>query len=93
MNTLMISLPEEMSQWVEKAVQKGGFSSASDYFHQLVREAQANSESAERERKKAELVALLNEGLESETIVVTPEWWANFREELEQELVERGRAE
>ncbi len=90
MNTLTISLPEDLRAWVENAAQESGYASAGDYVRELVRENRANVEDPERERKKAELIKLLDEGLASKPIVVTPQWWAQFRQELEQDLKDRG---
>lgn len=86
-----ISLPDEMRAWVEDEVKGGGFSSASEYFRQLVREAKARKADGEAARKKAELRALLLEGLESGPAQpMTKEWWADLLEEVDGELLKRG---
>lgn len=86
-----ISLPDEMRAWVEDEVKGGGFSSASEYFRQLVREAKTRKAEAEVARKKAELTALLVEGIESgEAKPMTKEWWADLLEEVDGELKKRG---
>ena len=76
-----ISLPDEMRAWVENEVKGGGFSSASEYFRQLVREAKAQREAETRARKKAELEALLIESLEGEGIPMDEKFWAQLRAE------------
>lgn len=91
MTTMNISLPDEMREWVENEVKGGEFSSASEYFRQLVREAKAQKERAERERKKAELEALLIEGLESGPAVpITPQWWDELLNDVDEKLRKRG---
>ena len=86
-----ISLPDEMRAWVEGEVRGGGFSSASEYFRQLVREAKVQKERAERERKKAELEALLVEGIESgPAMPITPQWWGELLNEVDEKLKQKG---
>lgn len=86
-----ISLPDEMRSWVEDEVKGGGFSSASEYFRQLVREAKARKAQEEQTRKKVELAALLIEGVESGAAQpMTSEWWADLLQEVDGELKKRG---
>ena len=86
-----ISLPDEMRAWVESEVKGGEFSSASEYFRQLLREARARKESAERERKKAELEALLIEGLESgPAMPITAQWWDELLNDVDAKLKKKG---
>jgi antitoxin ParD1/3/4 len=58
MTTLNISLPESMQAYVDQQVAEGGFSTASEYIRQLVREDQKRA-------AKQRLEALLMEGIES----------------------------
>lgn len=91
MSTMNISLPDEMRAWVESQVRGGEFSSASEYFRQLVREARAQKERDERERKKAELEALLIEGLESGPAVpMDKTWWDTLLSDVDEKLKRRG---
>lgn len=86
-----ISLPEEMRAFVEGEVKSGEFSSASEYFRQLLREAKAQKARDERERKKAELEALLIEGLESGPAVpITPQWWDELLSDVDKKLQKKG---
>ena len=90
-----ISLPDEMRAWVEAEVQGGGFSSTSEYFRQLVREAKARKAEQEARQdaqgKKAELTALLVEGIESGPAQpISASWWAELLEEVDGELQKRG---
>ena len=69
MNTLNISLPEAMHQFVGSQVAEGDYGSASEFIQALIREAQKRS-------AKESVEALLREGLDSgEPIGVTPEYW------------------
>ena len=76
MSTLNISLPDAMREFVDERVAGGGYSTASEYIRQLIREDQ--------KRLAAERVeALLLEGLDSGTPVeVTDEWWDRKKAEL-----------
>lgn len=58
MTTMNISLPDSMRTFIEQKVAQGGYSTASEYIRQLVREDQKR---AAQER----LEALLMEGIES----------------------------
>ena len=58
MTTLNISLPEPMRAYVDQQVAQGGYSTASEYIRQLVREDQKRA-------AKERLQALLMEGVES----------------------------
>ncbi len=59
MATMNISLPDAMKDWVETQARTGRYSNASDYVRDLIRRDQ------ERADTRAELQALLTEGLES----------------------------
>jgi antitoxin ParD1/3/4 len=58
MITMKISLPDSMRAFIEQKVAQGGYSTASEYIRELVREDQKH---AAQER----LEALLLEGIES----------------------------
>jgi len=76
MTTLNISLPESMRNFISEQVAKGGYSTASEYIRNLIRQ--------ELERvAKTQLETLLLEGLDSgEAIEITDEWWEQKRTEL-----------
>ena len=61
-----ISLPESLREFVDAQVTEGGFPSASEYVHQLIREAQ---EGVEAESK---LVKAIERG---GRIEITDEYW------------------
>ena len=77
MQTMNISLPDSMKQFVEEQVSAGGYSSASEYVRELVR--------ADQKRKARDaLEELLLDALRSgEPEEATPEFWARLREEAE----------
>jgi len=58
MAVVSISVPDPMKNYIEERVNEGGFSTTSEYFHDLVREDQKR-----REAERTE--ALLLSGLES----------------------------
>jgi antitoxin ParD1/3/4 len=79
METMNIALPDSMKQFVQDRVSEGGYSSVSEYIHELIR--------ADQRRKAEERIdALLLEGLDSgPPVPVTPEYW----EEKKRRLTER----
>jgi len=72
METIDISLPVSMKEFIEEQVTDGGYKTVSDYVQALVREDQ-------KRKAQEKLEALLLEGLEGEGTVVTEEWWEEFR--------------
>lgn len=79
MSTLNISLPESMRSFIDRKVADGGYSTASEYIRELVREDQ-------KRQARLRLETLLLEGLESgESIEINDEWW----EQKKAELIER----
>jgi antitoxin ParD1/3/4 len=84
MTTLNISLPDSMRTFIDQKVAQGGYSTASEYIRQLVREDQKH---ASQER----LEELLIEGIESEErIEGTPEYWAEKRAQLLNRIEEKN---
>ncbi|HWB00242.1 MAG TPA: type II toxin-antitoxin system ParD family antitoxin [Pirellulales bacterium] len=75
---LQITLPDSIKEFVEAEMAQGGYTSASDYVAQVLAEL--------RKRKAMDrLEALLIEGLNSEPIEATPEFW----DELQRRSLER----
>lgn len=74
MQTMNISLPEPLKEFVEEQIASGRYSSASEYIRELIRED---------EKRKAEerLEALLLEGLQGKETAVTREDWNAIRKE------------
>jgi antitoxin ParD1/3/4 len=82
MTTLNISLPEKMREYVNEKVAEGGYSTASEYVRQLIREDQKR---AARER----VDALLLEGIQSgPPIEATDEWWQEKETRLSATLIQ-----
>jgi antitoxin ParD1/3/4 len=83
METMNISLPDPMKQFVEELVTRGDYGSASEYVRELIREDR-------KRREKERLENLLLEGLSSAPMtVMTAEDWESIREEVRQRIAER----
>lgn len=84
MESMNISLPEPLKQFVDRQIASGRYSSASEYVRELIRED---------EKRKAEgrLEALLLEGLQGEETELTREDWAIIRREAQARLAARKR--
>jgi antitoxin ParD1/3/4 len=77
MSTMNISLPDDMKAFIENQVAQEGYASASEYFRDLIREAQ-------RRKAKLELEAKLAEGLQGAPMRMTrKDWQAIEREALD----------
>jgi antitoxin ParD1/3/4 len=74
MESMNISLPEPLKQFVDGQIAAGRYSSASEYIRELIRQD---------ERRKAEerLEALLLEGLQGEESELTRDDWTAIRKE------------
>lgn len=81
MSTMNISLPEEMRAWVEAEMRRGGFSSASEYFHHLLRDARARQE---EQAQRTRLQAFLIQGVDSGQVqAANAPWWESLRAEVD----------
>lgn len=76
MQTMNISLPDPMKQYVEEQVTAGDYSSASEYMRELVR---ADQKRNAREKLEQTLLESLREGEPEEA---TSEFWNTLRGEL-----------
>jgi antitoxin ParD1/3/4 len=74
LSTVTISIPDNLKLYVEEQVKTKGYGNVSEYFRSLVREAR------QREADQR-LESLLLEGLESESIPITPEFLKELRSE------------
>ena len=75
METVNVSLPEAMKQFVDQQVSAGVYSSVSDYIRALVQEDQ--------KRKAQETIeALVLEGLNSEASEMTAADWAELKQRV-----------
>jgi len=79
--TMNISLPDTMKDFVDRQVASGHYSSASEYVRKLIREDEKRTA---EEKLKGLLLAGLNSG---DPIEIAPEYWQRKR----QQLVERYR--
>jgi antitoxin ParD1/3/4 len=75
MTSMNISLPEPLKTFVEEQVSKGGYSTASEYLRELIRDAQRR---IDREDLEAKLLA----GMNSPTADLTAEEWSRLREQI-----------
>jgi antitoxin ParD1/3/4 len=83
METMNISLPDPMKQFVEELVTRGDYGSASEYVRELIREDR-------KRREKERLEKMLLEGISSGPMTaMTPEDWESIREEVRQHIAER----
>lgn len=83
MQTMNISLPDPLKQFIEEQVSAGGYSSTSEYMRELVR--------ADQKRKaRQELEEILLTALRSgEPTDVTPEMWEELRTKIRTRLTAR----
>ncbi len=80
MTTLNISLPESMREFIDRQIESGGYSTASEYIRHLIRQDQEKAE-------KKQIEKLLLEGLNSgEPVEITDDWWLQKRTELTERL-------
>jgi antitoxin ParD1/3/4 len=83
MQTMNISLPDLMKQYVEEQVSAGGYSSASEYVRELVRADQ-------KRRAKEELEQILLNAMNSgDPIDVTSEMVEDVKRRLRARVVQR----
>jgi antitoxin ParD1/3/4 len=76
MTTLNISLPDSMRAFIDEQIAQGGYSTASEYIRDLIRQAQ-------KQAAQEKLDNMLLEGLASgEPIEVTDQWWQEKQERL-----------
>jgi antitoxin ParD1/3/4 len=74
MQSMNISLPEPLKEFVDGQIAAGRYSSASEYVRELIR--------ADEKRKAEErLETLLLEGLQSAETELTPADWSEIRQE------------
>ncbi len=95
MPTLQISLPDELQAWIESEARGRGYTDASEFVGVLLHEVKAQTnETAPDEffggRTEAELAALINQGLASESRPFTPELWADILGEADEAARKNG---
>jgi antitoxin ParD1/3/4 len=76
MTTLNISLPEPMRAFIDAQVAQGGYSTASEYVRQLIREDQ-------KRVAEKRLETLLLEGVQSgDAVQISDAWWEQKKADL-----------
>jgi antitoxin ParD1/3/4 len=83
MQTMNISLPDPMKQFVEEQVSAGAYSSASEYVRELVR---ADQKRHAKEQLEQIMLKAINSG---EAIDVTPEMLEEVRQRLRARSAQR----
>jgi antitoxin ParD1/3/4 len=86
MQTMNISLPDPMKQYVEEQVNAGGYSSASEYVRELVR---ADQKRHAKEQLEQILLAAINSG---DPVDVTPEMIEDAKDQLRARAATRSAA-
>jgi antitoxin ParD1/3/4 len=74
MQTMNISLPEPLKDFVDRQIAAGRYSSASEYVRELIR-------NDEKQKAEEHLAALLREGLQSKETALTGDDWKAIRAE------------
>lgn len=83
MQTMNISIPDQLREFVDEQVGSGRYSSVSEYVRELIRDD-------EKRRAQEKLEAMLMEGLRSgASSEMTPRDWAEIREEAVRQVEAR----
>jgi antitoxin ParD1/3/4 len=82
MQSMNISLPDPLKQFVDGQIAQGRYSSASEYMRELIR-------ADEKRKAEDEFEAKLLEGLNSQESELTPADWGALRKEALARLEER----
>jgi antitoxin ParD1/3/4 len=85
MQSMNISLPEPLKDFVDDQIAKGRYSSASEYVRELIRED-------EKRKANERLEGLLLEGLTGEETELTRADWSAIREEALAQVKARKRS-
>ena len=84
MQTMNVSLPDPMKQYVEEQVNAGGYSSASEYVRELVR---ADQKRHAKEQLEQILLAAINSG---DPIDLTPGMIEDAKDQLRAQAAKRS---
>jgi antitoxin ParD1/3/4 len=74
MQTMNISLPEPLKDFVDQQIAAGRYSTASEYVRELIR-------NDEKQKAEERLATLLREGLQSDETALTRDDWKAIRAE------------
>ena len=77
--SMNISLPEPLKQFVDRQIASGRYSTASEYIRELIRDD-------EKRKAEEQLETLLLEGLQGEKTELTRDDWAAIRKEARARL-------
>jgi antitoxin ParD1/3/4 len=66
-------IPQELETYIQVQIKSGGYSTIADYFLALL------NQDRQKKEAQAKLASLLQEGLNSDSEVVTPDYWQNLR--------------
>lgn len=75
--TMTISLPPELKEWIENLVKAGGYASVSEYIREMVRQDRIRRD---KERISARLLEAIESGPTQE---LTTDFWDQVRRESE----------
>lgn len=75
MVNISASIPDKLKSWIDIQIEKGYYTSTSDYLRDLIRSDQSN---------KLELEELLINGLENSSLEVDESYWKNKKELLKE---------
>lgn len=78
METMNIALPDSLQEFVQARVAEGGYGTASDYIHELIRADQMQQARAVLEAE------VLRGGRSGESVPMTAEDWTEIRNEVRQ---------
>jgi antitoxin ParD1/3/4 len=84
MQSMNISLPEPLKQFVDEQISSGRYSSVSEYVRELIRED-------EKRKAQQHLEGLLLEGLNSKASPMTAKDWEELKKRARQRQVKRSR--
>ena len=91
MQTMNVSLPDSLTEYIQQQVARLGYENAGDYIRELVQADQLRKEQLRKE--KLALEAEVIRGLEcKEFIVMTDEVWAAMRQEVQDRLAAKAKS-
>ena len=73
MSVIQVAVRESLAEYAAQQAQARGFGDASAFVEHLI-------EADRRDAARTQIELALAEGLQSEAIEVTPDWWARKRE-------------
>lgn len=86
MDTLNVSVPKAMKEYVKERVKTGGYGNTSEYVRDLIRGEQ-------KEQAKKELEALIMEGINSgPSTPMTKEDWQQLRDDIQEAVKSKKRS-